>query len=175
MGGMSGVTRQDGGGLELSAGEGGRLAARWWQWALSAPDACSPGRDVTGEFAGWRQPDDVWFLAGTYGGRVVRRCSIPTDRPVFFPVFNTQRTALFWPRPAVMNVARATAFLNGAALPLHEYTSRRFRAGAVPRVAWGLWSALPPLSPGQYVLEIKADTGDGFWVDTTYHLTAVAS
>ncbi|MER7622187.1 hypothetical protein [Streptomyces sp. NPDC126503] len=170
---MNGATRQ-GGGLELSGREGGRLAARWWQWALSAPDACSPVLDRTGEFAGWQQPDDVWFLAGTYGGRVVRRCSLPADRPVFFPVFNTQRPAFFSSRPEVMNVAEAHAFLNGSPLPLHEYASPRFRTGVTPRVAWGLWSALAPLTPGQYVLEIKADTGDGFRVDTTYHLTATA-
>lgn len=30
-----------------------------------------------------------------------------------------------------------------------------------------------PLTPGQYVLEIKGSTTGGFWVDTTYHLTAV--
>ncbi|WP_406378561.1 hypothetical protein [Streptomyces sp. NBC_01618] len=96
------------GDLKLSADEGGGLAARWWQWALSAPDACSPVLDETGELAGWQQPDDVWFLAGTYGGRVVRRCSIPAGRPVFFPVFNTQRPALFSSRPAVMHVAKAT-------------------------------------------------------------------
>jgi hypothetical protein len=171
---MSGTTGWEGA-MELSADEGGRLAARWWQWALSAPDECSPVLDETGEFADWRQPEDLWFLAGTYGGRVVRRCSVPVGRPVFFPVFNTQRPALLSSRPAVMNVAEAAAFLNGAALPLHEYTSPRFRAGLVPRVGWGLWSALAPLAAGQYVLEIKADTGDGFWVDTTYHLTAAAS
>ncbi|MFF4174236.1 hypothetical protein [Streptomyces sp. NPDC001744] len=171
---MGGATGQKGA-WELDAEEGGRLAARWWQWAFSAPDACSPVLDETGEFADWQQPDDVWFLAGTYGGRVVRRCSVPVGRPVFFPVFNTQRPALLSSRPAMMNVAEATAFLNGTPLTLHEYTSPRFRAGLVPRVAWGLWSALAPLAPGQYVLEIKADTGDGFRVDTTYHLSVAAS
>lgn len=88
----------------------------------------------------------------------------------FFPVFNTQRPALFSTRPAVMDVAEATAFLKGTVLPLHEYTSPPFRMGLVRRVAWGLWSGLAPLAQGQYVLEIKASTGDGFWVDTTYHL-----
>ncbi|MFE9168651.1 hypothetical protein ACFYNZ_03835 [Streptomyces kebangsaanensis] len=155
---------------DLDSQEGGRLAARWWQWAFSAPDECSPVLDETGEFADWQQPEDVWFLAGTYGGRVERRCSVPHGRPIFFPVFNTQRPALLSTRPAVMNVAEAKAFLNGAALPLHEYTSPPFRTGMTRRVAWGLWSALAPLAQGQYVLEVKASTGGGFWVDTTYHL-----
>ncbi|MCX4536044.1 hypothetical protein OHA79_13165 [Streptomyces sp. NBC_00841] len=68
---------------KLSNEEGGALAGRWWKWALSAPDDRSPVKDTTGEHAAWNQPDDLWFLAGTYGGRVVRRCAIPSDRPVF--------------------------------------------------------------------------------------------
>lgn len=31
-----------------------------------------------------------------------------------------------------------------------------------------------PLTPGEYVLEIKAKSTSGFWVDTTYHLEAKA-
>ncbi|MGI5377171.1 hypothetical protein ACQEV2_23590 [Streptomyces sp. CA-251387] len=165
-----------GGFKELGPERGGELAARWWQWALSAPDDRSPVRDRTGEFAGWRQPDDVWFLAGTYGGRVVRRCSMPSGRPVFFPVFNTQRAQTLTSRePMVMEVAEAKAFLNGAPLPMHEFTSKPFRAALRRRIAWGLWCAFDPLPVGHYVLEIKARTTGGFWVDTTYHLTVVDS
>ncbi|MFI1256257.1 hypothetical protein ACH4U6_21120 [Streptomyces netropsis] len=157
---------------KLGAKEGRALAARWWQWALSAPDDRDPVRDETGEFADWQQPDDFWFLAGTYGGRVVRRCSIPANRSVFFPVFNTQRPVPWHSRkPMVMEVAEATAYLNGAALPLDEFTSRPFRSAGRRRVAWGLWAGLAPLVPGQYVLEINASTTGGFWVATTYHLT----
>ncbi|MFJ6798811.1 hypothetical protein [Streptomyces sp. NPDC091268] len=151
-----------------------KLAARWWKWALSAPDECSPVRDTTGEHAHWRQASDVWFLAGTYGGRVVRRCTVPVDRPLFFPIFNTQRWALgFSARPWRMPASTAEAELNGVPLPLQEAASKRFFAGGVPRVAWGLWSTIDPLAPGDYVLSIKARSG-GFWVDTTYHLEAVA-
>ncbi|MEV5243071.1 hypothetical protein AB0K89_28745 [Streptomyces cinnamoneus] len=157
---------------KLSPKEGGALAARWWQWALSAPDDESPVRDKTGEFAGWDQPDDLWFLAGTYGGRVVRRCAIPAGRPVFFPVFNTQRPVKWFKSdPMIMEVDEARAFLNGLELPLEVFTSKPFRAAGHRRVAWGLWAGLAPLAPGQYVLEIKARTTGGFWVDTTYHLT----
>ncbi len=150
--------------------QGGKLAARWWKWALSAPAERSPVADRTGQFANWRQPSDVWFLAGTYGGRVVRRCQIPAGKPVFFPVFNTQRLALgFSTEPWRENVSEVEAALNGTALPLHEFTSGRFWTAGVPRVAWGLWCTLDPPLPGQYVLSIKATSGE-FWVDTTYHL-----
>ncbi|MFF0296090.1 hypothetical protein ACFYST_20355 [Kitasatospora sp. NPDC004614] len=154
---------------------GGKLAARWWKWALSAPEESSPVADRTGEFAGWQQPSDVWFLAGTYGGRVVRRCQIPAGKPLFFPVLNTIRPAFgFSARPWRMEVSRAEADLNGIPLPLREFASRRFMVGIFPQVAWGLWGALEPLTPGQYVLAINGTAGD-FEVDTTYHLDVVAS
>ncbi|AUG80589.1 hypothetical protein CFP65_5910 [Kitasatospora sp. MMS16-BH015] len=153
--------------------DGGELAARWWKWALSAPAESCPVRDTTGRHAQWRQPSDVWFLAGTYGGRVVRRCQIPSGRPVFFPVINSARSALgLSGRPIQVAVSSAAADLNGVPLEMYEYSTRRFWAVGRPRVAWGLWSALSPLTPGQYVLTIRATSGT-FLVDTTYHLDVV--
>ncbi|MGW4380642.1 hypothetical protein [Kitasatospora sp. NPDC004531] len=159
----------------LDAVAGGELAARWWKWALSAPQERSPVADTTGEFADWQQPEDVRFLAGTYGGRVVRRCRIPAGRPLFFPVINTQRLALgFSGRPWRLDLERAAADLNGNPLAVQEFASRRFLALGLPRVAWGMWSSVEPLTPGQYVLTIKGASGD-FVVDTTYHLDVAAS
>ncbi|AYV29294.1 hypothetical protein HET69_34505 [Streptomyces sp. CJ_13] len=161
-----------GGDGRIGEAEGGRLAARWWQWALSAPEDRSPVSDTTGRYADWRQPQDVWFLAGTYGGRVVRRCPIPSGVPVFFPVLNTQAVAVpFAGGPRRLEVKRAEAYLNGSPLELSEFSSKRFAVLGVPRRAWGLWCGLGPLPAGQFVLEIKAAAADGFWVDTTYHLT----
>ncbi|MER8047886.1 hypothetical protein [Streptomyces sp. NPDC094032] len=159
---------------QISDEAGGVLAARWWQWALSAPDEVSPVADETGEHAGWRQPEDVWFLAGTYGGKVVRRCELPAGRRVFFPVLNVQHTKLFSRKPLTLDVSQATAHLNGVPLPLEEFIAPPFRVGLRMHLAWGLWTGLAPLVPGQYVLEIKASTTEGFWVDTTYHLDAVS-
>ncbi|MFE6888267.1 hypothetical protein [Streptomyces sp. NPDC057694] len=157
---------------QLTDDEGGKLAGRWWKWALSAPKELSPVRDKTGEHAGWKQPRDLWFLAGTYGGKVVRTCEIPAGRPLFFPVINMQHTHSHSATPLTMPVAEATAHLNGVELILSQFAGS-FRTGFTRRHTWGLWGAVDPLVPGQYVLEIKADTGQGFWVDTTYHLTAV--
>ncbi|MEU2549730.1 hypothetical protein ABZ618_30615 [Streptomyces roseolus] len=159
---------------QISDEEGGVLAARWWQWALSAPDEASPVADRTGAHAAWRQPDDLWFLAGTYGGRVVRRCDIPAGRPVFFPVLNVHHSKRYSRKPLSLDVTRAEAHLNGAPLPLREFIAPPFRVGLRRHLAWGLWSTLAPLVPGHYVLEIKGTTAEGFQVDTTYHLTATA-
>ncbi|MFF1419957.1 hypothetical protein [Streptomyces sp. NPDC058280] len=158
---------------KLSDKEGGVLAGRWWKWALSAPEGRSPVRDVTGEHAAWNQPNDLWFLAGTYGGRVVRRCAVPSDQPVFFPVLNMQHTRSYSKVPQSLGVAEATALLNGIPLALQEF-SAPFRTGLTRRFAWGIWGGIAPLTPGQYVLEIKARSTSGFWVDTTYHLEAQA-
>ncbi|MGW2181397.1 hypothetical protein ACWCXX_25520 [Streptomyces sp. NPDC001732] len=153
--------------------ERGELAGRWWQWALSAPDDRSPVKDTTGEHAAWNQPDDFWFLAGTYGGRVVRRCAIPSDRPAFFPVLNMQHPRSYSRVPLSLSVVEATASLNSVPLPLHEF-SASFRTGSTQRYAWGVWGDFPPLTPGEYVLEIRARATSGFWVDTTYHLESKA-
>lgn len=164
------VTMGNGSSWEPGPREGGRLAARWWKWALSAPDELSPVRDTTGEHAGWRQPADLWFLAGTYGGKVVRRCEIPAGRRLFFPVLNIHHTRSYSATRLTLPVERAQVFLNGVELPLQEFGSS-FRQGIRLHLCWGLWAGLNPLSPGQYVLEIKANTTTGFGVDTTYHLT----
>ncbi len=67
----------------------GELSARWWQWLLSIPAAVNPNLDTTGANCGQGQYDDVWFLAGTFGGSVERSCSIPVGKPIFFPLINT--------------------------------------------------------------------------------------
>ncbi|MCB5168423.1 hypothetical protein LG634_26815 [Streptomyces bambusae] len=168
---MGGTGPADGG-WEPSDEEGGALSGRWWRWADSAPADRCPVRDKTGEHAGWNQPADVWFLAGTYGGHVVRRCTVPSDRPVFFPVLNLQHNRFHARTPQRMAVVEAMAALNGVPLPLREFAASFRTKWLTRRFTWGVWTGLAPLVPGEYVLEIKALADDGFWVDTTYHLAA---
>ena len=43
--------------------------------------------DITGLNCNKNQTDQrVWFLAGTFGGRVLRKCEIPFGRSILFPV-----------------------------------------------------------------------------------------
>src|SRR5262249_9553846 len=63
-------------------------AAAWWQWGLAAPKDKNPIADKTGEFAALGQAGPVWFLAGTFGGKVTRKCSVPAGKAIFFPVLN---------------------------------------------------------------------------------------
>ena len=67
----------------------GRWAAQWQQWAVGVPAAENPVLDPTGQYCGQRQVDRVWFLAGTFGSDpVVRACSIPADKALFFPLID---------------------------------------------------------------------------------------
>ncbi|MBU8859389.1 MULTISPECIES: hypothetical protein [unclassified Micromonospora] len=52
------------------------LAARWVAWVAAHRQPVNPLKDTTGRHGGRHQPDDVWFLAGTQGGGVSRRCVV---------------------------------------------------------------------------------------------------
>ncbi|MFI6996809.1 hypothetical protein [Nocardia sp. NPDC050175] len=163
------------------------LAARWWQWASAIPTATNPVSDETGKFADVDQSADVWFLAGTFGGKVSRKCSVPYGRPIFFPAFNyLQRASLFGRRVPVVPTASGHAELNGVSLPLREVANRspflidahpdgpfgppgRYRANA-----WGLWCSLDELSRGDYILTLGGEyEPGGFWTEVTYDLEVV--
>lgn len=67
----------------------GEWGARWWEWALSIPVTNNPLLDETGANCGVGQYyGNVWFLAGTFGGPVVRNCTVPRGKALFFPLVN---------------------------------------------------------------------------------------
>lgn len=62
---------------------------RWWRWCYYDPLGTSPVADTTGELCSKGQTDEnVWFLAGTFGGTAIRNCSMPAGKAIFFPVVN---------------------------------------------------------------------------------------
>ncbi len=63
-------------------------AADWWKWALETEASENPLIDLTGENCGVNQSDSVWFLAGSLVGPVTRECTVPSGRPLFFPLIN---------------------------------------------------------------------------------------
>ncbi|MGF6885042.1 hypothetical protein ABIA39_003383 [Nocardia sp. GAS34] len=167
------------------------LAVRWWQWAMSIPNAKNPVCDETGILAAEGQPDDVWFLAGTFGGEVSRCCSVPSGRPIFFPAFNMfQKVRKSFPfvggRVPVAPTASGHAELNGVSLPVQEVTNRiPFSVNAAAggpfgvtglfkATAWGLWCRLDDLQPGDYILTFGGEyEPGGFWVQAAYQLEIV--
>ena len=70
--------------------EGDRLVERWWQHAASFSNALSPIADKSGASCQLGQNGKIWFLHGTSGnaGPVVRTCTIPTGKKLFFPIVN---------------------------------------------------------------------------------------
>src|SRR6266481_6380408 len=61
----------------------------WFQWAFSLPVTAHPLFDTADCSAG--QSGNVWFLGGTFGASgigVVRNCTIPAGKALFFPIIN---------------------------------------------------------------------------------------
>jgi hypothetical protein len=156
------------------------LAADWWQWALSAPEATHPIRDTNGVHCGVGQGGNVWFLAGGFGSSKVRRvCTVPAGKTLFFPLVNM----VYWPRNLpnyTCDRAKASAALNndtamdlfaeidGQAVPAlksHRVTTDKcFNAfgripadqrpyDAYPAASDGYWLMVKPLPPGVHRLK----------------------
>ncbi|MFF8610022.1 signal protein [Streptomyces sp. NPDC015346] len=140
--------------------------------------------DQDGGECGRNQPEDVWFLAGTFGGRVTRECAVPGGRPIAFPVVNTYGEPADC--AAFMRGARGTVFLDGEAVEPETYrgdamTVRGARGNAVTEeegsftaTGCGLWVQLPALAPGKHELKIRGRSG-GFSVGVDYALAVSAS
>jgi hypothetical protein len=158
------------------------LAARWVQWAAAATPLKNPIADTTGADAGHNQPDDVWFLAGSYGEEVRRRVVVPAGRELFLPVINLW----FWPTdsaPEPIEDAVGSLLVNGVGVePDVISTPVPFVvAGArlngvtrstkpIPTTVWGLWKHLAAPAPGRHELRIRGGVGPGFAVDVSYEL-----
>lgn len=159
---------------------------------MSQPDR-NPVDDSTGADCQANQPSDVWFLAGTHGGRANRVCAIPFGRPIYFPVINQictvasgeQVSQALHSCSGVVDSAAAT--LDGVPLSLAESTSGAafaftarpdsstgFAPGVHQAVAWGLWVGPTSLTVGHHTLKFAATSGS-FATDVTYQITVTNS
>ena len=157
------------------------LAAHWWQWTKSAPAPVNPVRDLSGEHCAVGQTGSVWFLAGGYGSsKIRRRCTVPADQALFFPVINM----VHYPHPngaeytcdraktdaAVNNDTALELFaeLDGVSIEIGE--QQRIRSEdcfdifervsprpdglrGYPSATDGFWLLLQPLEPGTHSLK----------------------
>ncbi|MCX4989880.1 MULTISPECIES: signal protein [unclassified Streptomyces] len=155
------------------------LQSRWWTWAASEPERTNPVADQDGSSCGRNQARDVWFLAGSFGGRVKRTCSVPGGVPLAFPLVN------FIGEPSdcagFMEVAKGSAVLDGekAETEEHRGTSVSVRGaadnpvtgsgGSFTATGCGLWVQLEPLEPGPHTLTIRGESAD-FSVGVDYSL-----
>jgi hypothetical protein len=176
-------------------------SAKWFKWAYEQSPANSPVQDTTGAQCANRQSGQVWFLAGTFGaGTVVRSCTIPAGRMLFFPVGNGFCAGDGFDFAGER--ACATAFANQLShlrveidgLPVKALdaplSGNYYRAlsppwdlvlgaenifGAPagtysPGAGDGVYLMLTPLSPGQHTIHIHADQTVGGPIDATYFI-----
>lgn len=151
----------------------GEWSARWWQWLLSIPAAVNPNLDSSGDQCKQGQQDDVWFLAGNFGGTVIRTCTIPAGKPIFLPLINTvsfkpngketllELRALAAGFIDTVNVSQLTCTIDGKAV-VPDLSKFRVRSPS--------FTVLAPsggiLPPGQLTLPGNSDSivSDGYWL-----------
>ncbi|MGH7200678.1 MAG: hypothetical protein ACREJB_08750 [Planctomycetaceae bacterium] len=166
----------------------GEWGADWWNWAFSSPIEVNPLTDTTGEFCDTNQPDGpVFFLAGFLdltgtGGPVMRDCTVPSGKALFFPIVNsvfagefpTEEETRAAANAAIDAVIELEAGIDGE--PLRDLW--RYRAespnfvlelpeGAIldqllglsgdqsPSVTDGYWLMLAPLPPGEHTIHFR--------------------
>jgi hypothetical protein len=95
----------------------GEWSAKWFKWAYEPPPAQSPVLDSTGANCAVGQSGAVWFLAGTLfppgPPAVVRKCTIPAGRMLFFPIGNGFCAGDGFPNGFADERACATGFAKG--------------------------------------------------------------
>ena len=70
-----------------------------------------PGRRYPRQELAKGQPGGVWFLAGSFGGRVTRTCTVPAGTPLVFPLVNLIGAS--GDCDAFMATAKGSAVLDG--------------------------------------------------------------
>lgn len=159
------------------------LAARWVRWVAAIGPMHNPISDTTGEDAAIGQPDDVWFLAGTFGGSATRSVSVPAGVRLFLPAVNVWYFPATGPA-APLPDAFGSVELDGAPVstvvistPLpFVVEGARFNPVTqtrkpIPVTVTGQWASIAPPAVGEHVLRVTGGDGHGFQLDLTVQLT----
>ncbi len=174
-----------------------QLQREWWQWVMAIPSNDSPVYDKTGNRCGIGQRGSVWFLAGSTGGKITRKCSVPAGVSLLVPVVNN----FCFPDASYTEEAcnvDTTAFIDsfssgtlslevdGSPQPITRISDRTDFSFAVgyngfggtkpgvyrATIADGYWGLVGPLDPGAHTVRILAQ-GPMFGLDVTYNLEVV--
>jgi hypothetical protein len=161
------------------------VTERWWNWQGAFAEDVNPVSDSSGVDCGNGQPDDVWFVAGTFGnqpGDVTQRtCTVPAGRVLVGPVLNT-----FYDPASAATMSPTVASqvqLDGKPVTFREERVDQFSLRTVegnPIASGysgivgghGFWFETPPLTPGVHTLTIVGVEASGFRVDVRYDITA---
>lgn len=179
----------------------GNWGHAWWRWALQYPAETNPIATDGNVDCLAGQQGKVWFLAGTFGAKANRTCTVKKGRSLFFPIFN----GFFWVPEDCPNELECRKGVAKQIDTLTNWTCTidnvpcifknqlvRDQSDAIPlnikpgtiledfgyapglrkiAIADGYWMMLKPLSSGQHVLHFTAAAEGGFKLDVTYHLT----
>ena len=156
----------------------------WWQWCYSFPEIYSPVTDLTGQFSKNGQSyDSVWFLAGTFGGKAERNCTLAKQTAIFFPILNdiisyytdpqlkTQSDLDAYAKLDLDHTNFISAKIDGHEIPdLYSFRvhSQLFPISVPDRnnrelrvkteaISDGYWLFLKPLSPGKHILQFDGE------------------
>ncbi|MGV9778647.1 signal protein [Streptosporangium sp. NPDC003464] len=164
---------------ESAASPAETIQGRWWTWAASEGESTNPVTDTTGEFCDRNQPEDLWFLAGTFGGNSQRTCWVPAERPLVFPLVNLADSEASCKE--FMATAEGRATLNGKPVASERMEDDSVAVtgvagnpltgeeGTDTYYACGIWVRLQPLQPGRHTLTIRGSSGD-FYAGVDYTL-----
>ena len=161
----------------------GQWTAKWWQWGYSIPKNINPAYDDTGKNCAQKQNGPVWFLAGTYGHPVNRKCDIPAGKAILFPILNSECSFAEFPKVKTLSelricaktiqdqVSSLKASVDGIPIPsLQEYriqsppfnfTLPQNNILGLPAnvstqaIADGNWVFLKPPSPGSHKITFR--------------------
>jgi hypothetical protein len=141
----------------------------------------SPLTDLTGEYSECNQTQpDVWFLAGTSGGKAERSCSLPS-KSIFFPIINNlisyqeypwlnnDEALIAYARRDLDETQMAELNLNGTELTTidsNRITTEIFeiqfpvditnrKTANTRAVSDGYWAFLTPLSKGEHTIYFR--------------------
>jgi len=165
----------------------GDWTARWWQWAYALPTDDNPVADDSGKNCANNQSGSVWFLAGSFGGKVTRECTIPSGVGILVPIINIACDSATEPaldteekleecaksdQDAVIEKAISVDGVEIGNLDRYRFQSPVFDLqfpennidGVEPQAAKaksdGFWILLEPLPPGEHEIHFKAALGD---------------
>ncbi|RFC78449.1 hypothetical protein DXZ75_05835 [Streptomyces sp. AcE210] len=126
----------------------------------------------------------MWFLAGTFGSHATRACTVPSGRPIAFPVVNFFGDGSDC--AAFMSSAQGTVLLDGKAVEPETYQDNSVTVhstqgnavtgeeGRFTTAGCGLWVQLPSLELGAHALKVRGRSDD-FSTGVDYALTVEAS
>ena len=171
---------------------------RWVKWCLEQPIETNPAMDATGRNCCQNQSGPVWFLAGTFGGPATRKCTLPMEKAIMFPVIekecsfaedkdiSTEADLISRTTDQTSNISHLEASVDGVTLQdLRRYRVQTHvfdlvfpknnvysvQEGPTRATSNGFWVFLEPLCVGEHKIYFKGvHRHPDFHTEVTYHL-----